>query len=137
MNRLDSGVFDNGDGQPTATIDDVLFLQQTAKKVHIDDSIRNYIVSLIFITRNPKEYIGEKMASYIEYGSSPRGTIAFVQASRALALMDGRDYVIPDDVKQLGHKILRHRVLLNYEADADRVRSEQVIDAIIQSIPAP
>ena len=137
LKRLDSGVFDDGEERPAASIDDVLFLQETAKKVHIADAIRNYIVSLIFITRNPKEYIGEKMASYIEYGSSPRGTIAFVQASRALALMDGRDYVIPDDVKKLSHKILRHRVLLNYEADADRVRSEQVIDAIVNSIPAP
>ncbi|MGB3413869.1 MAG: MoxR family ATPase [Microbacteriaceae bacterium] len=136
--RLDSGVFDQEGSEGTlASLEDLLFLQQTAKKVYIDQTIRNYIVSLIYVTRNPKEYLGEKMASYIEYGASPRGTIAFVQASRALALLNGRDYVIPEDIKQLRHQILRHRVILNYEADADNVRNDEVVDAIVNSIPSP
>lgn len=137
LHRIDTGVFDQGEQKPVASLEDVTTLQNLAKKVYIDQAIRNYIVSLVYITRNPKEYIGAQMARFIEYGASPRASIAFMQTARALALLAGRDYVIPEDIKLLRHPVLRHRVILNFEADAENVRSEAVIDAIFNSIPTP
>jgi MoxR-like ATPase len=138
LRRLDAGVFDRDEQVAgTVTLADVLFLQDVARHVYVDDAVRNYIVSLVYVTRNPANYIGEELAGYVEYGASPRGTIAFIQAARALALLSGRSHVIPDDVKELRHAVLRHRVIVNFEADADDVRSETIIDAIFASVQTP
>ena len=112
-------------------------LQGLTKRVYIDQAITNYIVQLMYVTRHPGDYIGAQLAEYLQYGASPRGSIAFSQAGRALALIRGRDYVIPEDIKDLSHAILRHRIILNYEAEADGVTSEQVIDAIFASVRTP
>ena len=89
------------------------------------------------MTRNPTEYIGAEKARLIRYGASPRASIAFVRAARAYALLNGRDHVLPDDVSSLRHVVLRHRVLLSYEAEAEGVRSEDLIDAVFGSVPTP
>ena len=142
--RLEAGVYDDDDEtgyateQPaTVSIDDVLFLQSVTKRVFLDESITNYIVSAVYVTRHADQYIGADLAGSIEYGASPRASIAFSRAARALALVNGRDHVIPDDVKQLRHVVLRHRIILNFEAIADNIVPETIIDAVFDAVQAP
>ncbi|WP_423924221.1 AAA family ATPase [Frigoribacterium sp. 2-23] len=140
IRRIESGVYDE-DASTAAvdavSVDDVLYLQDLAKRVYIDASIVNYIVQLIYVTRHPQQYIPGTLADYIDFGASPRASIAFTQAARALALLHGRDYVIPEDVKHLRHGVLRHRIILNYEAAADDVKVETIIDAIFGAVQTP
>jgi MoxR-like ATPase len=138
LDRINDGVYDRKPAKEGAvTIDDVLFLQEAAKKVYLDDSITNYIVSAVYVTRQAESYIGKELADCIEYGASPRASIAFSRAARALALLEGRDHVIPEDVKELRHVVLRHRIILNFEAIADDVRPETIIDAIFAAVKVP
>jgi len=135
--RLDSGVFDEHDTTPAATIADVEFLQEASRRVFVDETITNYIVSTVYVTRHAEQYISPELAGCIEYGASPRASIAFSRAARALALLNGRDHVIPEDVKALRHVVLRHRIILNFEAIADNIAPETVIDAIFDAVQAP
>ena len=143
--RLEAGVYDDdadsddaGQVPPaTVSIDDVLFLQSVTKRVFLDDSITNYIVSAVYVTRHADQYIGADLANSIEYGASPRASIAFSKAARALALLNGRDHVIPDDVKSLRHVVLRHRIILNFEAIADNIVPETIIDAVFDAVQTP
>ena len=136
--RIDSGALDpDRHAETTATLADIELLQDVTRRIHVDPAVRNYIVSLVYVTRNPVPYIGDRLGGYVKYGASPRGSIAFLQAARALALLSGRAYVIPEDVRNLRHLVLRHRVLLTFEAEADGVRSEEVVDAIFGAVPTP
>ena len=138
LGRIDSGVLDPDRHVPGAvSLDDVHDLQQIASQVYVDPAIRNYIVQIAYVTRNPAPYLGEERARFIKYGASPRASIAFLQASRALALLNGRTHVIPEDVRALRHLVLRHRVLLTFEADAEGIRSEEIIDQIFAAVPTP
>ncbi|MFK4851302.1 AAA family ATPase [Microbacterium sp. ZW T6_19] len=138
LGRIDSGVLDpDRHVESAVTLDDVRMLQDTASRIYVDPAIRNYIVSLAYVTRNPAPYIGEERARYIKYGASPRASIAFLQASRALALLNGRAHVLPEDIRSLRHLVLRHRVLLTFEADAEGIRSEEIIDQIFAAVPTP
>ncbi len=138
LNRIDSGVLDVGAHQKARVdLDDIEYLQKLAREVYVSDAVRTYIVQLIYVTRNPAPYIGADKARLIKYGASPRASIAFMSAARALALMDGRGYVTPDDIRALRYEVLRHRVLLTFEADAEGVRSEQIIDDIFAAVPTP
>ena len=119
------------------SIDDIKKLQKLAKRIVVDDSIKNYIVNIVTATRNPRAVIDANLARYVEYGVSPRGGIALLQVAQALALINGREYVTPDDVKQLRHAALRHRIILNFEAAADDVHAEAIIDAIFTKIQTP
>jgi len=135
--RIDSGVYEDHDAHPAATIADVEFLQEASRRVFVDESITNYIVSTVYVTRHADQYISPELAGCIEYGASPRASIAFSRAARALALLNGRDHVIPEDVKTLRHVVLRHRIILNFEAIADNIAPETVIDAIFDAVQAP
>jgi MoxR-like ATPase len=139
--RIDAGVYDkhpkDAAAPPSVTIADVLFLQDAVKRVFVDEAVTNYIVSAVYVTRNAGAYIGEKLAACIEYGASPRASIAFSKAARAVALLEGRDHVIPEDVKELRHAVLRHRIILNFEAIADGIEPETIIDAIFDAVKAP
>ncbi|MET0843171.1 MAG: MoxR family ATPase [Mycetocola sp.] len=138
LKRVDSGVLNTAHHRAAvATIDDVRQMQRTTSTVFVDDSIRRYIVTLAYVTRHPHNYIGEALSRFIEYGASPRATIAFLQAARAKAVLAGRDHVIPEDIQDLRYSVLRHRVLLNYEADAEGVTAESIIDAIFASVKTP
>ncbi|WP_258184346.1 AAA family ATPase [Microbacterium foliorum] len=138
LGRIDSGVLDPDRHVSSAiSLDDVHMLQDVASRIYVDPAIRNYIVSIAYVTRNPAPYIGEERARFIKYGASPRASIAFLQASRALALLNGRGHVIPEDIRSLRHLVLRHRVLLTFEADADGIRSEEIIDQIFAAVPTP
>ncbi|GAA5144884.1 AAA family ATPase [Microbacterium pseudoresistens] len=136
--RIDSGALDpERHVRTSATLADVEQLQDVASRIYVDPAVRQYIVSLVYVTRNPVPYIGERLGGFIKYGASPRGTIAFLQAARALALLNGRNHVIPEDVRSLRHLVLRHRVLLTFEAEAEGVRSEEIIDAVFGAVPTP
>ncbi len=136
--RLDSGVLAPGQhASKVASLEEVRMLQEVAGSIYVSPEVRNYIVGLAYVTRNPAEYIGEERARLIKYGASPRASIAFLRASRAFALLGGRDHVVPDDVSSLRHVVLRHRVLLTYEAEAEGVRSEDIVDAVFAAVPTP
>ncbi len=135
LNRLEKNVF--SDKKTILSLDDLKYLQLLVEEVYVDDSIKKYISQIIMATRFPKNYLDSNMASYISLGSSTRGSIAFMQCSKALALMKGRSYVTPDDIKDLRYGVLRHRIALNFSATADNVSVEQIIDAIFGVIPTP
>ena len=137
LDRIDAGVFDGDRATGSVSIDDVLFLQDVVKRVYLDSSITNYIVSAVYVTRHAESYITADLAGCIEFGASPRASIAFSKAARALALLDGRDHVVPDDVKALRHVVLRHRIILGFDAIAQDVKPETIIDAIFASVQAP
>lgn len=139
IRRIESGVYDEATPEAASgvSLDDVLFLQGLAKRVYVDPSIVTYIVQLVYVTRHPQQYIPGSLADYVRFGASPRASIAFTQAARALALLHGRDYVIPEDVKHLRHGVFRHRVILGYEAAADEIAPETVIDAVFGAVQTP
>ncbi|WP_141014369.1 AAA family ATPase [Nocardioides sambongensis] len=123
--------------QPAISTTDVMDLQSMVRRVYVDPAIKRYIVALIGATRNIDQLLGRELAAYVEVGASPRGSIAFFQAARAMAVVQGRHYVIPEDVRELRYGILRHRIHLSFEALADRVSPETVIDAVFRAIPTP
>ena len=138
LNRLESGVFDQQPDEAKAVnLQDVVAVQNLVRKVYVDPVIKQYIVNIVSATRNPGTVISPDLAKYVEFGSSPRGSITFLQVARAVALLNGRDYVTPDDVKLLRYSVLRHRIILNFEAIADNVHQEAIIDAIFAAILAP
>lgn len=135
LNRIENNVFANNES--ILSLDDLTFLQDLTKKVYVDDSIKRYIANIILATRCPYNYIPKNLAEYISLGSSTRGSIAFLECAKAVALLNGRTHVIPDDVKSLRYSILRHRISLNFSAIADNVPVEQIIDAIVGAIQTP
>lgn len=137
LTRLEQGILSKPVPATGVTIDDISFVQSLLREVYVDNSIKNYIVNIVGATRQAGSYIQPELARYIQFGASPRASIAFQQVARALALMNGRGHVIPEDVTQLRHSILRHRIILNFEAIADQVHSEVIIDAIFGAIQAP
>ncbi|MDR1118500.1 MAG: MoxR family ATPase [Bifidobacteriaceae bacterium] len=122
--------------RPVAGPADIIALQQLSRRVHVDRTVRDYIVRLVDATRDGARTVGP-MGRYIEYGASPRASLAFQWAGRAIALLSGRDHLVPDDVKYLRYLVLRHRLILTYEAVADSVKPEAVVDAVFAATPAP
>ena len=135
LNRIENEVF--ASQKAVADISHVRYLQELVKRVYLDEAIKKYIVQIIHATRNPEKFIGPELAQYVTLGSSTRGAIALMEVAKAIALLSGRDYVIPEDVKAMVHSVLRHRIALNYAAVADEVTEEQIITAIIGAIPTP
>lgn len=135
LNRIENDVFSTS--KSVATLDEIKYLQELTKKVYIDDAVKKYIVSIVDATRHSEKYIGKELSQYITLGSSIRGAICLMEISKAVALLSGRDYVTPDDVKSQIHSVLRHRITLNFAAVADGVTEEQIIDAILKVVPAP
>lgn len=135
LNRIEKDVF--LDNSAILSLNDLEFLQTTMKKVYIDDAVKKYIADIIYATRYPSRVIKKQLADYIEYGASTRGAIAFMNCAKAQALINNRDYVTPDDVKNLRYAVLRHRISLNFAALADNVQPEEIIDAIFGVIKTP
>lgn len=135
LNRIEKEVFSQS--KSVLDLESVTYLQNIAKKVYIDDSIKKYIVDIIEATRNPSNVISEDLAQYVTLGASTRGAIAFMEVAKAVALINGRSYVTPDDVKSLRYSVLRHRISLSYAAIADNISAEAIIDAIFGAIPTP
>ena len=115
----------------------ILKSRQVTDGIYVDEKIKNYIVNLVFATRDPKAAGLEKLASFIAYGASPRATIFLTQAAKAYAFLNGRGYVTPEDIKAIGLDVLRHRVLLTYEAEAENVTSDQIVKQIFDAVDVP
>lgn len=105
-------------------------------QIHMADNLEEYLLQLILATRKPAGYSSE-LAQWIEYGASPRATIALDRTARAHAWLQGRDYVAPEDIQAMAHDVLRHRLILSYEAEADGINSDKFIDELIRIVPVP
>jgi MoxR-like ATPase len=117
--------------------DELIELQEAADAVFVDHRVRQYAVKLVNATRNPSDEGLLHLAPYLDMGGSPRASLALIRGGRALAVMRGRSFVTPDDVHALFHDVLRHRIVLSYEALAAEVRPDQVLDAVLDTVPMP
>ena len=135
LNRIENHVFN--DEKPIVKLEAVRYLQDLCDKVYMDNAIKQYIVSIVYATRNTSKVIKPELSKYVVNGASTRASIAFMQASKAVALINGRNYVVPDDIKYIAHEVLRHRIELSFEAIADSVKVETIIDSIIENIKVP
>jgi len=117
--------------------DAIIRARNLAKEVYMDEKIEQYIINIIFATRNPAEYGLQKFENMISFGSSPRGSINLAAASKAYAFIKRRGYVIPEDVRALAHDILRHRIGLTYEAEAENITSEDIITEVLNTVEIP
>ena len=115
----------------------VLALAKLVRNIHLDERVRNYIVEIVTATRKPREVGLGDLSHLISFGASPRGTLAFSEAARAVAFLRGRAYVVPEDVKEIARDVLRHRILLTYEAEAENVTSDAVVDRILERVEVP
>ncbi len=114
--------------------EEIFAIRNEINKVNISETLERYIIELIFATRRPLDYNLREEARYIQFGASPRASIYLNRAAKALAYFEGRDYVLPEDIKELAPDIMNHRILLNYEAEADEVRTHTIIDSILRKI---
>jgi MoxR-like ATPase len=138
MARIDAGVYDkNRRGHPVVGLDDVRRLQHVVRNVHMDPVLMQYASELVAATRNPQQALPPQLARVVEYGASPRATIAFCKSARALAVLSGRSHVIPDDIQTLAHRVLRHRLILGFEAATAKVTTDSVVDAVLQAVRVP
>jgi MoxR-like ATPase len=116
---------------------DLIRLQQTASRVFVHHALVDYVVRLVFATRTPKEHGMPDVATWVSYGASPRASLGLIAASRGLALLRGRDYVLPQDVVDVATDVLRHRLVLSYDALADGVPADHVVRRVLQTVPLP
>ncbi|MCQ2278009.1 MAG: AAA family ATPase [Bacteroidales bacterium] len=128
-----------GFSQQTAMLKpaDILKARQLVREVYMDEKIENYITDIIFATRFPEQYGLERLRPLISYGSSPRGSISLAIASKAYAFMKRRGYVIPEDVRAIAMDVLRHRIGLTYEAEAENISSEEMVNEILNRVDVP
>ncbi len=122
---------------PIVTPQDILRVRAVVDEVYMDEKIRKYIVDIVCATRKPQDYKMEDLTSLIRYGASPRASIYLTLAAKAYAFLHGRGYVVPQDVKDIGHDVLRHRILVSYEAKAEEKTSEDIITKIFEEIKVP
>ena len=116
---------------------DILKARGIVQEVYMDEKIERYILDIVFATRTPKDFKLEKLTSLINYGASPRASINLALASKAYVFVKRRGYVIPEDVRAICHDVLRHRVAVTYEAEAENVTSEQIVDEILNAVEVP
>jgi MoxR-like ATPase len=119
------------------SVQEVLEARNLVRDVYLDEKVENYILDIVFATRTPDKYKLEKMKLLIAYGGSPRASINMALASKAHAFLNKRGYVIPEDVRSICKDVLRHRIGLTYEAEAENVKVEDVVDDILKVIPVP
>jgi len=134
MNRVD--LLHETSVSPVVTKQEVLKAREVVNQIYVDDKAKNYIVDIVQATRNPEAF-GLNIKHLIEYGASPRATIYLQQAARALAFLQGEGNVFPNDVKQVAMDILRHRIIVTYEAEAENMTSEDIVRKILETVPVP
>lgn len=117
------------------TKEDIFMIREEVNRVKISESLEKYIIELVSASRNPKEYKLDHEAQYIQFGASPRASINLNLASRAAAYLEGRDYVLPEDIKEVAPDVMNHRIIMNYEAEADNVKTTDIIRAILAKVP--
>ena len=126
------------EAKTVCTMADIETLRATLKEVYCDEKVGDYILDIVFATREPQSLKGaEELKAQIQNGASPRATLALNLAARGCALLHGRAYATPQDVKEVVHDVLRHRILLTYEAEAENITSDKVIDKILSIVPVP
>jgi MoxR-like ATPase len=118
------------------TPDEILAARALVDQIYVDDKIKDYIVSLVFATREPAA-AGLDFAQLVQYGASPRATLALTLAAKANAFLNGRGYVTPQDVKTVGPDVLRHRIIVSYEAEAEEVDSDEIVRRVFDGVPVP
>ncbi len=138
LKRIDAGVFDRAETpKPVLSLNDIRQLQRVTANIHLDPRLMDYIAQIVHVTRNPAQFLAPDYARLVEYGASPRATIAFSKATRAAALLSGRNHVLPEDIRNVAYRILRHRLILSFEASAQNVTPEIIIDQVLQSVRVP
>ena len=118
-------------------LEQILRARQVAYGIYVDEKVKDYILNLVFATRYPKDYKLDNLAPYILYGASPRASIYLTKAAKAYAFLAGRGYVTPEDIKEIGPDVLRHRILLTYEAEAENVTTEEIIEKLFTTVEVP
>ena len=136
---LDTMASTSPKAQPNSIIDPsrIQEAQEIVDEIYIDEKVKDYIVELVFATREPESFDLTEIRDFIQYGASPRGTINLTLAAKAWAFLQGRGYVTPQDVKTIGMDVLRHRVILTYEAEAEDMTSEDIVTRIFDTVPVP
>jgi MoxR-like ATPase len=134
MDKVD--LLHEADVQPVVTREEILESREVVNQIYVDDKAKDYIVDLVQATRHPEAF-GLDLGHLIEYGASPRATLYLQQAAKAMAFMQGEGNVFPNDIKQVAMDILRHRVIVSYEAEAEEITSEDIIRKILDSVPVP
>ncbi len=135
MDRMTSN--ESPKAQKVCNPQDILSARKLCNEIYMDDKVKDYILNLIFASRFPEKFGLSEIKKFISVGASPRATLSLVKASRANAFIRHRGYVTPEDVKSVAYDILRHRILLTYEADAENINSEQIISKILDRIEVP
>ncbi|BFP41395.1 MoxR family ATPase [Muricauda sp. SCSIO 64092] len=123
--------------KPVVSLNQILSAQKAAREVYMDEKIEKYILDLIFATRYPEKYNLENLKPLISFGASPRGSINLATASKCYAFIKQRGYVIPEDVRAVVHDVLRHRIGITYEAEAENITSEEIINKIVNQVEVP
>jgi MoxR-like ATPase len=122
--------------KPVVTLDEILRARKLVDEIHVDNKLRDYIVQIVFATRTPEKFKLD-IKHFIQFGASPRATINLTVAAKAWALLQGRGYVTPEDIKSIGPDVLRHRIILTYEAEAQSITTDDLIRKIFNAIPVP
>jgi len=122
--------------EPILKSNEILQMQEFNSKIYADDIILKYVANIVDATRNPDNYELD-LQNTIEFGASPRASIWLIKTAKANAMINGRGYVIPEDIKEVAHDVLRHRLILTFEAEADEINSDKVIDIILDKVPSP
>ncbi len=125
--------------KPSKIIDpkDILSARKVVRNIYVDDKVKEYIINIVFATREPAKYGIDKIAGLIAYGASPRATLYLNLAAKAHAFLKGRGYITPEDVKAIGYDVLRHRVIVSYEAEAEEVTSDNIVSKIFDAVEVP
>lgn len=115
----------------------IVVAQNKVKAIYLDEKIENYILDIVQTTRTPQEFSLEKLQNLIEIGASPRATISIAKAAKAMAFLNKRDYVLPKDIQTIAADIMRHRISLTFEAEAERIKIDDIINEILTKIETP
>ncbi len=119
------------------TTQDIIKAKKVVQSIYFDDKVKEYVLDIVAATRNPKEYNLEELSQLINYGASPRASISLIKAAKAHAFIQGRGFVTPEDIKAIGKDVLRHRVIPSFEAEAENINSDQIVEKIFSEIEVP
>jgi MoxR-like ATPase len=122
--------------QPVVSAEDILQARKVVSSIYVDEKVKDYVVDIVLATRDPQPY-GIDLKGYVQCGASPRATISLTLGARAIAFLQGRGYVTPQDVKDVAYDVLRHRIIVSYEAEAENITSENIIAGVLEGLPVP
>ena len=135
MNRMSSN--NQHQIQPVITKEDLLRASNRVDEIYVDNKVKNYIIEIVMASRKPKDYGLSSIANLLSVGGSPRASISLIRAAKAHAFLRGRGYVTAEDIKAIAYNVLRHRLILTYEAEAENVKSDDIIKEILGHIEVP